>query len=256
MGRFEHNKYAFVSIGKLCAGGMFLAPNIPLTLSQSLVTLPGMNQKHIFVVVGIFLLLGATGGVLVWRKKQSAPQPTVPMVQVDGGKQSDIPQSQADAYPQHIEAISGTDEVWYNIPEYGVRMRLNKDFAEDLIYSFVVEVTDDSKEEWDATYFSTKALTAIDNGCSPEEGSPLGVIAKLGKDAQESAKNNNEYFFSRPNSIYIGDDYYVWTGPQATCWDPKNDIAIQKARSAKDYMGNGAKYISDGLQTIQLISSK
>ena len=206
-----------------------------------------MHKKLLVLVVLGIILVG--GGVFVWYMNEQN-QVIVPSSVI-------VPEvNNKEAYPQHIEAISGSDEVWYGIPEIGVRMRLNKEFAEDLIYQYVHEVTDDSKEEWDATYFSTKALTAIDNGCSPERGSPLGVIAKLGKDAQESAKNNNEYFFSRPNSIYIGDDYYVWTGPQATCWDPKNDDAIMKSRSPQDYRGSGSKYVSDGFKTIQSIPSK
>ena len=253
MGRFEHNKYAFVSIGKLCAGGMFLAPNIPLTLSQSLVTLPGMNQKHIFVVVGIFLLLGATGGVLVWRKKQSAPQPTVPMVQVDGGKQSDIPQSQADAYPQHIEAISGTDEVWYNIPEYGVRMRLNKEFAEDLIYSS--GMTDDYGEKSDGIYLSTKNIATVAPECSPERGGAFGFMFKLKGDMKEMAKND-EYLEARVDRyVQIGEYFYGVSEPQAPCWNPDNDEAIEKATSGQ-YIGPGYKNITDGVKTIQLMSSK
>ena len=111
-------------------------------------------------------------------------------------------------------------------------------------------------EEWDATNFSTKSLTNIDKGCSPEEDRPLGSITKWGRDVQESAEKNNEYFFSGPNSIQIRDYYYVWTGPQATCWDPKNTVAIQQARSAKDYKGSGAKYVSEGLKVLELIPQK
>lgn len=241
MGRFEHNKYAFVSIGKLCAGGMFLAPNIPLTLSQSFVTLPGMNQKHIFVVVGIFLLLGASGGVLVWRKKQSAPQPTVPMVQVDGGKQSDIPQSQADAYPQHIEAISGTDEVWYNIPEYGVRMRLNKDFANDLKFGFSHE-RNPKDNKWDTVYFASEKLYAVDPSCAL--GS-LGVISMFEGGFKKEDVPGATKIVSLPNLDVVFSD--VPQDYKNQCYNPAH---------YKEIGGAGAKSIAEGMETLQLIPSK
>lgn len=42
-----------------------------------------MNQKHIFVAVGVFLLLALGGGFWVWEKKQIVPQPKqeTPVVQ-------------------------------------------------------------------------------------------------------------------------------------------------------------------------------
>lgn len=157
-------------------------------------------------------------------------------------------------YLQHIELIPGnTDEVWYKIPELGVRIRLNKEFAKDLIYVYVHE-TPNVGEDWDAAYFSTKSLTNIDKGCSPGEGNPLGGLTKWKGNVQELAKTDI-YFSSRLDSIIqIGDYYYMWTGPQATCWDPKKDNEIQNARSAEDYVGSGAKYVSDGIKTLQLIT--
>lgn len=180
----------------------------------------------------------------MWQKKQNS-EVSAPVTIV----KPEV--NQNESYPQHIEAIQGSNEVWYNIPEYGVRMRLNKKFAEDLIYSFVHEKNANFNEEWDAIYFSTKSLTAIDKGCSPEEGNPLGVITKIKGNATELAKTE-EFVSSRlQDIIQIGDYYYMWTGPQATCWIPKNDDAIQKVRGAEIY-----KAIQDGVKTIQLIPSK
>lgn len=202
-------------------------------------------QKKLFILA-LAVLVFVVGGVLVWQKKQG--------IQTPGVKKIEEEQSEStftEKYPQHVEAIQGTDEVWYNIPEYGVRMRLNKQFAENLIYSFVHEKNNNLNEEWDAVYFSTKSLTAIDKGCSPEEGSPLGVITKTKGNSTEFAKTEEFYSSRLKDIIQIGEYYYIWTGPQATCWDSKNDDAIQKVRGAEIY-----KAIQDGVKTIQFIPSK
>lgn len=80
---------------------------------------------------------------MLWQKKQSTETPEV--------KKTEEQQSEptlTEKYPQHIEAIQGSDEVWYNIPELGVRMRLNRGFAEDLVYVYSkseVRATEDQK---------------------------------------------------------------------------------------------------------------
>ena len=224
-----------------------------LTIDTLILQINPMPKK-IILLLSLTLLLSVAAFVL-WRMDKSS----VPVVTPEPVPEevSETPQASSEAesfaYQQYIEAIPGnTDEVWYNIPELGVRMKLNKEFAEDLIYKFSYEV-DSEGSQWEAAYFSTKALTTIDNGCSPEEGSPLGVLTKSMGNVQQFAKTD-VYFSSRLDSIVqIGGYYYMWTGPQATCWDPKNDDVVYKAKSAKDYVGSGAKYVSDGMKTLQSV---
>lgn len=194
----------------------------------------------IFLVAALVLIVAA---IFVWQTKQNSQTSPVGTIKPDT--------TQEKTYPQYTEVIQGSNEAWYNIPEIGVRMRLSKEFADDLIYSFVHEKSTDPDENWDAVYFSTKSLTAVDMGCSPEEGGPLGVITKIKGNASELAKTDEFYSSRLKDIIQIGEYFYMWTGPQATCWDPKNDDAIQKVRGAEIY-----KAIQDGLKTIQLITSK
>ncbi|MBP9727944.1 MAG: hypothetical protein KBD27_01055 [Candidatus Moranbacteria bacterium] len=200
-------------------------------------------QKKLLISAIVILVLIVTL-VFVWQKKQSGEAlDPVTIVKSDT--------TQEKTYPQNIEVIQGTNEAWYSLPEYGVRMRLNKEFAENLIYIFVHEKNVALNEEWDAVYFSTKSLTAIDEGCSPEEGNPLGAITKTKGSAAEIAKTEEFYSSRLRDIVQIGEYHYMWMGPQATCWDPKNDDAIQKVRGAEVY-----RAIQDGVKTIQLIPSK
>ena len=99
-----------------------------------------MNQKPLLIAVVLVALFAIVGAFWYIQKRQgdvNQPVVTNPVIDLDQNP-TRVPES----YPQHIEVISGTDEVWYNIPELGVRMRLNKEFAENLIYQYVHETAD------------------------------------------------------------------------------------------------------------------
>jgi hypothetical protein len=222
---------------------IYLDVEIILYYSERNLFLHTSMQKKLLVLIVVILVLVAALFFALRTKQNNQVLPLVSVVKPDT--------TQDKMYPQHLEVIQGSNEVWYNIPEIGVRMRLNKEFAGDLIYSFVHEKSTDPDENWDAVYFSTKSLTGIDKGCSPEEGNPLGVMTKTKGNVSELAKTEEFYSSRLKDIIQIGEYFYMWTGPQATCWDPKNDDAIQKVRGAEIY-----KAIQDGVKTIQLITSK
>lgn len=209
-----------------------------------------MNKK-LFIILSLVILLA--GGV-VWlqqfKQKQTNSQ-TTSQVESQRITASESSKPGTQDYPQHIETIPGnSDEVWYNIPELGVRMKLNKEFAMSLIYQYSHEVTA-AKEEWDAVAFSTKELITIDRGCSPEEGRPLGSITKWKGNIQELAKTD-DFFSARLDSIIqIGDYYYMWTGPHDACWDPKYDEEIAVVRNPEVYIN-----IQNGLKNLQKIPLK
>lgn len=163
-------------------------------------------------------------------------------------------QAEPAKYPQHIEAIPGnTDEVWYNIPELGIRMKLNREFAEDLVYTRG-QNRDNGGSSW-YVVFSTRPLMEIDDGCSPES-MIAGSLVKIEGNAKEAAEGDM-YLSSRIDQIVqVANYYYMWQGPQATCWHPINDQAIQNIPSAEDYRGSGAKYVLDGLKTLKPITQK
>jgi hypothetical protein len=203
-----------------------------------------MNQKSLFLTTILIALLVIAGAFWFMKQRQAAMnQP--PIIITEPVVEAPV-QTEPEKYPQHIETIPGnTDEVWYNIPELGIRMKLNKEFAEDLVYKFVREKNDDS--EWDAVNFSTKSIVNVDSKCSPESG-VLGSLTKTRGNASELAKTD-VYFSSRFDGIVqLNEFYYLWIGPQSPCWDEVNDKAMYKVRSPKIY-----KSVQDSIKTIELV---
>lgn len=208
-----------------------------------------MSKKVILSLIAVALVLV---GYLLFSK-QNQPTPVAPEVKTQ--VQPEV------KYPQHIEAITGTDEVWYSIPEFEVRMRLNKEFAEDLVYKLKHEKNDDG-EEWDAISFSTKGIMAVALECAPENDGVFGVFTRIDGTVEEADKNNlglgPGYFQSRLKTgtiVQFPQYFVIWTSPQAPCWPLSDNEAVESERS-REYAGSGAKGIYDGVKTLQLIPSK
>lgn len=141
-----------------------------------------MQKKLLISAVLALILIG--GVVFVWQKKQDtavvSPENIV--------KPSALPQGK---YPQHITEITGSDEVWYSIPELGVRMRLNRGFAEDLVYIYSKSesgVNEDQKIYFvpfeERVDFSTYSLQRIEPVCVPGTRS-IGEIIKVSGDIKD-----------------------------------------------------------------------
>ncbi len=206
-------------------------------------------DKKTWLVFGVLVVL-VIGTVLFFTQQQK-----IASVQNQNPENSDKETLKQDQdYPQHIEAIpENTDEVWYNIPELGVRMKLNKEFAEDLIYSIsYIKKMNAEKEEVDVAYFSTRSMMSIDVLCAPEKGSSGGAMSRNRGIAKEVAKSD-EYTMSRLDSlIQIGNFYYIYTKPQSTCWDKNLTPEVLKLDTNR-YRGGGVKSLDEGFKNIQII---
>lgn len=194
-------------------------------------------------------LISLVGVFCVWKQRTAlAPVTSKPVV---------TPQPTPEPeYPQHIEAIPGnSDEVWYNIPELGVRMKLNKDFAEELIYSD--GMVDDSGQPQTGIYFSTKGITEVAPECAPRRGGALGSFYKAVGVAKEDAKENFLLQRDLQEDVIQFEGFYIgYVGNQAVPWFPQHEGAVRKVWVPEDYKGSGAKYISQGMKTLQLIPSR
>lgn len=213
---------------------------MPDTLNYQINSMP----KKIYILLALVLALVMSAFAL-WRvnKKVVAPVVTEPTVTQNQLEQPNVESVQE--YSQHIEAIPGnTDEVWYNIPELGIRMKLNKEFAEDLVYR-------SETPAFATVYFSGKKFMVIAPSCV----SGLGSLFKAKGIMKEIAKTD-DFLASRMDSyIQIQDYYYGWTGPQDACWDPSIEEEVRKVFPGK-YNGMGAKFVSEGVKTLQLIPKK
>jgi hypothetical protein len=167
-----------------------------------------MNHKPLFLTVALIALLVVVGAFWFMKQRQGAmnqPIVTEPVAQ-------DPIQTEAEKYPQHIEAIPGnTDEVWYNIPELGIRMKLNKEFAEDLVYAYSKSDEELTKEEQKYTLpfhervdFSSYSLIVKESACKPGSRA-IGEIIKESGDVKDWSVVDG-YFDSRiqlPNFFVV-----------------------------------------------------
>ncbi len=113
-----------------------------------------MNQKPLFLAVALTALLVIGGAFWMMQKRQAATNQSVttdPVVETPVQAEPE-----QDFSPQHITPIPGSNQVWYEIPEMGIKLLLPKEGAEDTVYKYyaidkAVIVTTDPKtrnEEW------------------------------------------------------------------------------------------------------------
>jgi hypothetical protein len=154
---------------------------------------------------------------------------------------------------QHIEPILGNpDEVWYAIPEMGVRMKLNKRYAEDLYYG----LTERSGEtDGNSLYFYLTNEVAKDApSCS--DWISLGYLFRHEGDLEELKRKKNEldlYLATRLDEYtQVGNYYYGWVGPHDVCWGVSMEEKVKEAFLEK-YSGFGANNTLEGMKTLELI---
>lgn len=209
-----------------------------------------MTKNLLLLSLTLALLVGV---FFLWQMEKASAPVVTPQPEVGDVPEPEIPLPEQD-YSQHIEEISGnTDEVWYNIPEYGVRMKLNKEFAEDLVYKFVHD-KNIREEEFDTVYFSVKSILNMVPDCS----GALGAMSKgEGRGVQNESQlgyYESEYF---GQLIFQFQKYFItWQGPQDACWDRALEEKVEEIFSGKKYAGPGAKNIREGMKNIEIIPQK
>lgn len=122
-------------------------------------------------------------------------------------------------YPQHITEITGSDEVWYSIPELGIRLRLNNEFARDLIYQYSSlkdeTIVDGEKKHTmpfhERVSFSTQSLQTAEPACVPGSRSIGEILKEVGdindwSVAVQSAPHIRFDHFFLVLSISLGED--------------------------------------------------
>lgn len=205
-----------------------------------------MNKRNIVIVVCVLVVLALSG--VVWYGKNAKREPVLDSQQPSQMVTEDDNslQTQPNLYPQHIVAIPGSDQVWYEIPELGVRMKLNKEFAGDLIYKQL--------EDSFSVVLSLKSVTALNEECAPKSngtGGLFGALFKVKGNAKEEAKTD-KYLAARVNEyVQISEYYYGLSEAQAVCWNQNQEADVRKVFPGS-YDGSGAKSISDGIKTLQL----
>ncbi len=138
-----------------------------------------MQKKLLIFVVVVLVLIAAL--FFVWQKKQAEIKQTNKLASQsssDNQPQSVIlneptKKDKITLAPQHIVAIPGSSQVWYEIPEMGIKLLLSRAVAEEIVYEYS-GVTDgfvivnpktgnldfgDPKKIESATFFLKKVIT-------------------------------------------------------------------------------------------------
>lgn len=188
-------------------------------------------DKRLFIILFALVIL-LVGGYFAWQKQQSVTTPT-PVV-----TEPVVKEPTPEKYPQHIEAIPGnTDEVWYNIPELGVRMKLNKGFAEELIY----------KANESAVSFQLKTILAASSQCSVESAD-FGYLYKVNGTTDDADRNDVsgkgvDYFSSLAKFgmiIQFPNFFIVLSADRAdACWWGKDENKAAEEAARRIYSGRG-----------------
>ncbi len=99
-----------------------------------------MNQKKL--IVGILVVLAlAVIGVFIWEKQtvieqqSNQEQPKQEITNVNDIKKVDSVES-IEFSPQQIVAIPNSTNVWYEVPEMGIKLLLSKPVAEEFVYEY------------------------------------------------------------------------------------------------------------------------
>ncbi len=124
-----------------------------------------MNQKKI--VAGIlFAVVLAIAGVFVWEKQtiieqSNQEQPKQEITNVNDIKNADSVES-IEFSPQQIVAIPNSTNVWYEVPELGIKLLLSKAAAEEIVYQYrsINDIGNDvTKRVASVSFFSKKIIT-------------------------------------------------------------------------------------------------
>jgi len=98
-------------------------------------------KKTTLYAVALVVVLALLAGVFVWQKgqKQTNIQNQTAQQSSEGQPESN-PQNEGESEgvfsPQHIVAIPGSQQVWYEVPEMGIKLLLSKEAAEELVYRY------------------------------------------------------------------------------------------------------------------------
>jgi len=94
-----------------------------------------MSKKLLILSILTFVV---AGGVWLYINNRVVSQPTQTSntITTNPQEKTQLNQQEESFSPQHIMAIPGSNQVWYEIPEMGIKLLLPKEGAEELVYRY------------------------------------------------------------------------------------------------------------------------
>lgn len=127
----------------------------------------------------------------------------------------------------------GQDNSDYlQIKEWGVEFKKPSDMY-DLVYTLINTSIGENDRVVENVYFSTHKLINLDQSCGPQMG-PIGVLVGiLGRENDPTYFQDRNIPINFMYSTYLGDRYYFFVRPQATCSDNKQVQEIESEQLLK-----------------------
>lgn len=167
-----------------------------------------MKKKILISIILVLVIIAGVTGFWQWK-------------QIEQQRQIKHVQNQQQAIQNNN--TNQNDLVWYEIPELGIKFKIEKDIADELIYEYTGEaiptgINGKPESKVRTIYFSTKKLTSIDpKNCAAKDG-PIGLISRYegGADTHYATKDKNIGIRQLENFVIS------YAGPQAVCFSRKN----------------------------------
>ncbi|MGB3072831.1 MAG: hypothetical protein WBP40_01425 [Candidatus Moraniibacteriota bacterium] len=188
-----------------------------------------MHQKPLFLTIILITLLAVIAGAF-WCLQNRPGAMNQPIV-TEPVAQAPI-QAETEKYPQHIETIPGNaDEVWYNIPEMGIQMRMTKDLANDLVYECVA-LRDEDLEDDDCglVYFGSKLDMQKEQKSISDSGMMFATLSKIAgqvKDSDTYLRSRYESPDEQGQFRQFSDYFLYYAMPVTSCHFTENEIQTQ-----------------------------
>ena len=188
-----------------------------------------MHQKPLFLTIILITLLAVIAGAF-WCLQNRPGAMNQPIV-TEPVAQAPI-QAETEKYPQHIETIPGNaDEVWYNIPEMGIQMRMTKDLANDLVYECVA-LRDEDLEDDDCglVYFGSKLDMQKEQKSISDSGMMFATLSKIAgqvKDSDAYLRSRYESPDEQGQFRQFSDYFLYYAMPVTSCHFTENEIQTQ-----------------------------
>lgn len=161
-------------------------------------------KKNNLLLISIFLVAALLVGALVWKKEQGGEHIS--------RQTADDVQEQKQGLPENLrqekKGARESELVWYEIPELGIRFKVDNVTKEELLYNFVGFSGKNDKKVVD---FSTKTLTDLSMACSVKEGGVTTLSRRFEKASGSAPCGGGKKVYE-----YSG-GYFCFTLPQSDC---------------------------------------
>lgn len=104
------------------------------TIDTVMLHIKTMSKKLALLILLVIFLAGS-----IWWYVNNfvIPQPEQVVNTITNSQdKSQSNQQESSFSPKHITAIPGSNQVWYEIPEMGIKLLLSKEAAEELVYKY------------------------------------------------------------------------------------------------------------------------